>query len=689
MVFQKRNWLSGNELFEMMRSREVYYVQNELRKDLDRTIRALEQAEKTKLAGLRIQKAIFLKRKSILDMRKRRLKNSFVATKNTTVISNHIHSNIHGPSVEADTKQGHHDSSRIIKAYSVANPGKTIGRDQVPTMHTDNKLTGSVGRHPRSDQPVQHVGETAMNGSHVNSECMCSIQEEQKKSNLQAERGTDNSVLPHNQSDDKPYIWKTQNQQSEDQDIQTIKGSTFGKNSSRNNSQRGSKLAMRPRTLLNTGGENNKNERYKGENNINERYKGEKQNDDNIRACSRQVLHFSINNVKLGLDSPTAVHKYPENGGVTDDHIKRNEQLGKSSVVDGMQALSMNEDSNKQQAQPELHRSNQQVVEITSDRRYGDWRQKIKQSSEHVPQKDFGFLPAKPSLDKKKFVLGAVNLHRSLDVSSKAKQMQKNFTDEATLNTNPHKEAYSNHTNMSRHLTRKQMLLSPSVPYLDRPTRHLPEKLNHLLADRDSRSSRSTPGSLERTVTMIFVEDPTLSRQDPPKSQFDFEAWLAYNKRKRGHTEIFDDKSSIVTSDDVSIRTSTTQETKRSSKNRVRFDFPKRLNMSTPTKPNVLTFREKSKEWYLNFLKKSKGHFEANKHMQKNLDVGKYVSATLSYALLPNISTGPDHRMGNYSSSELDSANRVLSREGTDEKLQRLKDYSRHLRVKVHDFVYS
>lgn len=664
-------------------------VQNELRKDLDRTIRALEQAEKTKLAGLRIQKAIFLKRKSILEIRKRRLKNSVLATKNKTVISNHIHSNIHGPSAEDETKQGHHESSTTIKANFVANSRQTHGRDQVPRMHIDDEISGSVGKHKGRAQPEQNVGETAINGSIVNSEWMCNIQKEQKKSNLQAERGTGNSVLPHNQNDDKPNSCKIQNHQSEDQDIQTIKRSIFGKNSSRNNSQVGNEIAKRPCTLLNTGGENNQNERYKDENNINERYKDEKQNDDNIRSCSRQVLHFSINNVKLELGEPNPVREYPEKGRVTDDQTKRNEQLGKLSVIDGMQALSLNERSNKQQTQPQLHRSNQQVLEITSDRGYGDWPQKTKQSSEHVPQKDFGFLHAKPSLDRKKFVLGAVNLHRSLDVSSKAKQTQKNFTDDVTLYTNPHKEAYSKHANMSRNLTRKQMLLSPGAPYLDRSTRHLPEKLNNLLADRDSRNSRSTPGSLERTVTMIFVEDPTLSRQDPPKSQFDFEAWLAFNKRKRGHTQIFDDKSSIVTSDDVSIRTSTTQDTKRSSKNRVRFDFPKRLNLSTPTKPNVLTFREKSKEWYLNFLKKNKRHSEANKHLQKNIDVGKYVSATLSYALLPNISTGPNYRMTDYPSSERDSATRVLSREATDEKLQRLKDYSRHLRVKVHDFVYS
>ncbi|CAL1543208.1 unnamed protein product, partial [Lymnaea stagnalis] len=50
----------------------------------------------------------------------------------------------------------------------------------------------------------------------------------------------------------------------------------------------------------------------------------------------------------------------------------------------------------------------------------------------------------------------------------------------------------------------------------------------------------SPSGDLARAITMVFIEeneDGDLS----PKSLFDFEAWLAYNRRKRGYSRIMDD----------------------------------------------------------------------------------------------------------------------------------------------------
>lgn len=59
-VSEKENYLHEHEIFEMMRSRHLYQMQFDLRRKLEKRIRAIELAEKVHLSTFRSRKTVFL-----------------------------------------------------------------------------------------------------------------------------------------------------------------------------------------------------------------------------------------------------------------------------------------------------------------------------------------------------------------------------------------------------------------------------------------------------------------------------------------------------------------------------------------------------------------------------------------------------------------------------------------------------
>ncbi len=56
------NFIHDHELYEMMRSRQLYNVHNDLRKELGRTIRSIQKAERDRVANIEAQRLLFLQR---------------------------------------------------------------------------------------------------------------------------------------------------------------------------------------------------------------------------------------------------------------------------------------------------------------------------------------------------------------------------------------------------------------------------------------------------------------------------------------------------------------------------------------------------------------------------------------------------------------------------------------------------
>lgn len=59
---KRENFLHDHELYEMMRSRQLYNVHNDLRKKLGRTIRGIQDAERVHVANIESQRILFLQR---------------------------------------------------------------------------------------------------------------------------------------------------------------------------------------------------------------------------------------------------------------------------------------------------------------------------------------------------------------------------------------------------------------------------------------------------------------------------------------------------------------------------------------------------------------------------------------------------------------------------------------------------
>ncbi|RUS85139.1 hypothetical protein EGW08_007103, partial [Elysia chlorotica] len=68
-MMRKRTLIGDNELYEMMRSKQVYHVQTDLQKRLSETLQSLEHDRQLALAGILSRKLVFMKQ---VDKRERK-----------------------------------------------------------------------------------------------------------------------------------------------------------------------------------------------------------------------------------------------------------------------------------------------------------------------------------------------------------------------------------------------------------------------------------------------------------------------------------------------------------------------------------------------------------------------------------------------------------------------------------------
>jgi hypothetical protein len=75
-VSEKNNFLHEHEIFEMMKSRQLYQMQFDLKRKLEKRIRAIELAEKVHISTFQSKKNVFLnkmrekiRQKSDLDLK--------------------------------------------------------------------------------------------------------------------------------------------------------------------------------------------------------------------------------------------------------------------------------------------------------------------------------------------------------------------------------------------------------------------------------------------------------------------------------------------------------------------------------------------------------------------------------------------------------------------------------------------
>lgn len=74
-MMRKRTLIGDNELYEMMRSRQVYHVQTDLQKRLSETINSLEHDRELALAGILSRKLIFLRQVGKRERKRKKLVN--------------------------------------------------------------------------------------------------------------------------------------------------------------------------------------------------------------------------------------------------------------------------------------------------------------------------------------------------------------------------------------------------------------------------------------------------------------------------------------------------------------------------------------------------------------------------------------------------------------------------------------
>lgn len=633
-------------------------VQTELRKELDRTLRALRQAEKLRLAGFRIQKALFLKHVDRREKTKRYLTN-------IPAVTNNSYFNQRVPAQREFCEGG--EQRQGFSLYKQNNLNTMRGEDNrwtvnslqivhdIPSFDTLSQNMNQPQK--KSEKPLGGLGDVGG----VNSEWMRTIRQELHQHQT-ARPDSQNACVgtaPEPATDNSSEFVQKRN-------VLVLPHIPENKKNMRDNrSKMGKKQIIRIRLSQ----------------------------DDRLNRGRAEVMpHRSF-----------AFHTTLPNVYRSDERTE--EKVNDTGIVEGMLALSL--DARKQYISTSLR---QHKADHTRIVRNPD-RTNVVRNSNHtriVPtptaghynvnqqnntEAQFGHFPelgqavsiAKTSKSVKSFGL-ARNTTQPDPAVKQANETTK-ARPAAPSSTNNKQQRQTG----TRSADRKRSLPAPNPPYLGRSKTHPLDKAGISRQNSTSQKPCSVPGSLERNVTMVFVEDADDSH-DAPKSHFDFEAWLAYNRRKRGHTQIFYDKSDQDMGEDSSKQTTETVQNKTRPKNAVRFNFSKTSKMGAHPASNILTFREKSKQWYLNFLKTERnkvrvlyGTNHIHEARWKNRSRGAFRSR---HNLLPKI--GGKLVSGDVSSTQhISDDSLFLLRESADQKLQRQKDYSQFLQVKVHNFMCS
>ena len=195
-------------------------------------------------------------------------------------------------------------------------------------------------------------------------------------------------------------------------------------------------------------------------------------------------------------------------------------------------------------------------------------------------------------------------------------------------------------------------VLKPLPPYLLSKPSQRARAPSNLTSPREA----CLRTSMERTVTMIFVED---SDVEMPKSSFDVDAWLEFMRQKKGYSATLNE-GPLEESFEGSSSNDKTADSKRS----VKFAFRKKKlrAVKTPDK----TCRDRANEWFREFSNSDKNTKKYSGSRKLN---------PLKSGRSPVRGAVPTDRPGESSR---------LPREAANQLLQRIREDSKLLQEKVH-----
>ncbi|GFO40722.1 hypothetical protein PoB_006722700 [Plakobranchus ocellatus] len=578
---RKRACVSDNELYEMMRSRQVYHVQTDLQKRLGETIRSLEHDRELALSSMLSRKLIFLKQVGKRDRKRKKLID----------VKKHMDEILRDEDLE--------------QLGSSHNEVSDAQRGETESSEFDGLFNNRRVRQPGIVQNVLKL-------KPINPLSKSDSTTEEKSSIFQKMSGIESGIELYLRSRDTSFVAA----QRDKVRFATLRANTIA--------------SLVP-------GEQKDGDRIDVNNNSKNKFSDVKFHKDKVHS----VLQTGANNMSENyknvphlselLDVPEQFKKC---------NIATNLDFDAAETFRKVQMPIMREPL-KNVSDIKHGESEKEKRKDLNDRDRENFQNGLKIK---IPQ-----IQIKPDDEKASTSYIQEHLYKSQLVSHDSEILSTKAKRDQSFETKGE--------NGNQCLS----LLKPSPPYLVSKLTKAPT--NPPIASHVS-SSAAAPhcerACMERTVTMIFVED---SGVEKPKSSFDVDAWLAFIRKKKGYSTTLNDGPLERESDEH-------KDAIRDSKQRVKFAL-QRKKLKRPTPP-CKTCRERAMEWFREFNKstaRGKKHFATNKSKQSK--PGR----------LPNLKPGFN---SNISKRVAEDELRRLPRETTQYLLQRLRENTKTLQEKVH-----